>query len=248
MLKRNKKPKDKPDISLPPQVPDTAAELERAIALLGNRVQKELNPKARQELLDLLNAYPDVSTAAVWKQKLRQVSKELKSSMKSSIAQVAAPPISATFLTDAKLNPETQVMLSWANRALQEHYLDDEQRYDPQFVEQVKSWLNSPDGVNPIAYLAQRLLEATLALTREEDPLDFDLSNFDFDLERQPIISQNQPSFLEPLLRLALQKVQFHILGEFILKQLSLTPESPQTTGTKFNSMSTVCNKTLLLP
>ena len=221
MSKRNKTLKDKPDISLPPQVPDTAAELERAIALLGNRVQKELNPKARQELVDLLNAYPDVSTAAVWKQRLRQVSKELKSSQGQS-AGTFSPAIATT---DAKLNPETQVMLSWANRALQEHYLDDEQRYDPQFVEQVKSWLNSPDGVNPIAYLAQRLLEATLALTREEDPLDFDLSNFDFDLERQPIIPQNQLEFLEPLLRLALQRVQFHILGEFILKQLSLTPE-----------------------
>lgn len=62
----------KQKVPLPPQIPQSEEKLERAICLLGNRVQAELNPKSAQELIVLLGRYPDSQEAAAWKQLLKQ--------------------------------------------------------------------------------------------------------------------------------------------------------------------------------
>ena len=202
------------NLSLPPKVPDTEPELARAITLLGNRVQGELGKKAYCELVKLLDAYPDSQTAAAWKQGLRQVLKHLKTTSPQAV------PSQKNDQT-----PETQVMLEWVERALAHHYLDDEQRYDPQLSEQAQFWLDFPDGTTPLAYLGRRFLEAHLALDRTEDPFEFDFADFDFDLARAPLVpSQTLPSFVEPLLRLALTRVDFHRIGECLVRRLSLKP------------------------
>lgn len=54
--------------SLPPKLPGATAELERVIVLLGNRVQADLKQKSKTELIQLIDAYPDETTAALWKQ------------------------------------------------------------------------------------------------------------------------------------------------------------------------------------
>jgi hypothetical protein len=64
-------PAKTPSLSWPPKIPETPNKLERAITLLGNRTQKELKEKARQELRELIDAVPDAATAAHWKQSLR---------------------------------------------------------------------------------------------------------------------------------------------------------------------------------
>jgi hypothetical protein len=59
-------------ISLPPRLPRNADELKRAIMLLGERKKTELNAGARDELLQLLGAYPTVKEASFWKRVLRR--------------------------------------------------------------------------------------------------------------------------------------------------------------------------------
>lgn len=59
-------------ISLPPRLPQSAEELERAITLLGNRKQTELGAAPRAKLVELLGVYPTRAEAAVWKRVLRR--------------------------------------------------------------------------------------------------------------------------------------------------------------------------------
>jgi hypothetical protein len=63
-------------ISLPPRLPQNREELERAIILLGNRKQAELNPPARNELQELLGVYPTMEEASFWKSVLRRLYQE----------------------------------------------------------------------------------------------------------------------------------------------------------------------------
>lgn len=58
---------------VPPKVPVLAAELQRAIMLLGERTKHELKAMKRQEIIDLLGRYPDAQTAATWKSALKKV-------------------------------------------------------------------------------------------------------------------------------------------------------------------------------
>jgi hypothetical protein len=70
-------PKIKKDLSqTPPLIPKKLTDLERAINLLGNRVKSDLKMKSRQELEQLLGAYPTVPQSAVWKQFLKSLRKE----------------------------------------------------------------------------------------------------------------------------------------------------------------------------
>lgn len=62
-------------MQLPPQIPHSKDELERAISLLGNRIQAELKSKPAQELVALLGRYPSPEEAIVWKQSLKQLKK-----------------------------------------------------------------------------------------------------------------------------------------------------------------------------
>lgn len=57
----------------PPQIPQSEKKLERAICLLGNRIQAELNTKSAQELIELLGRYPNSQEAAAWKQFLKKM-------------------------------------------------------------------------------------------------------------------------------------------------------------------------------
>lgn len=61
----------------PPLVPNTAEGLERAIMLLGNRTQASLKRKLRDELEELVGAYPNPAQAAAWKQVLARLRKEM---------------------------------------------------------------------------------------------------------------------------------------------------------------------------
>jgi hypothetical protein len=62
---------------LPPRVPPELAELERAIMLLGSRAKgTDLTAPRRKEMVALLDAYPDPTTAARWKQALRELRAE----------------------------------------------------------------------------------------------------------------------------------------------------------------------------
>jgi hypothetical protein len=68
-----KKRQSPASISLPPRLPQNPAELERAITLLGNRKQTDLNAQARSKLVELLGVYPTVAEASFWKRVLRRV-------------------------------------------------------------------------------------------------------------------------------------------------------------------------------
>lgn len=68
----NKKPVGAEPISLPPRLPQTEAELKRAIILLGNRKQVELKTEARHELESLIGVYPTIKEAALWKRVIRR--------------------------------------------------------------------------------------------------------------------------------------------------------------------------------
>ena len=57
---------------LPPRLPVDDAALHRAIILLGNRKQIELNSRCREELERLIGAYPTRKEAALWKRMLRR--------------------------------------------------------------------------------------------------------------------------------------------------------------------------------
>ena len=63
---------------LPPRLPVNERELDRAIILLGNRKQVELNTQCRQELEQLIGAYPTKGEAALWKRILRRAYREAK--------------------------------------------------------------------------------------------------------------------------------------------------------------------------
>lgn len=62
----------KKKIPLPPKLPQSSKDLERAICLLGNRVKAELSNKPQQELVALVGRYPNQEEAAAWKQNLKQ--------------------------------------------------------------------------------------------------------------------------------------------------------------------------------
>lgn len=62
-------------MQLPPQIPQSKGDLERAISLLGNRVQAELKNKPAQELIVLLGRYPSPEEAISWKQSLKQLTR-----------------------------------------------------------------------------------------------------------------------------------------------------------------------------
>lgn len=61
---------------LPNKIPVGKEQVARAITLLGNRVKSELQTKARQELIELVGAYPSVEQAAIWKTSLKQLQKQ----------------------------------------------------------------------------------------------------------------------------------------------------------------------------
>ena len=57
---------------LPPRLPQNSAELKRAIILLANRKQVELNKHAQHELEKLIGVYPTVKEATIWKRVMRR--------------------------------------------------------------------------------------------------------------------------------------------------------------------------------
>jgi len=63
---------------LPSRIPQSKNELERAVSLLGNRIQAELKSKPAQELVALLGRYPSPEEAIVWKQSLKQMTRPKK--------------------------------------------------------------------------------------------------------------------------------------------------------------------------
>jgi hypothetical protein len=76
MTKNNSDQNEQPtasSINLPPKLPGTSKALQRAILLLGNRTKSQLREKPRQELEDLIGAYPTSDQAALWKQNLKQL-------------------------------------------------------------------------------------------------------------------------------------------------------------------------------
>lgn len=60
---------------LPPRVPQNTDELKRAFILLGNRINDELNVRAKMELEGLLGVYPTAREARGWKRALQQMAK-----------------------------------------------------------------------------------------------------------------------------------------------------------------------------
>ena len=62
-------------MKLPPQIPQSKDELERAISLLGNRIQANLKSTPAQELVKLIGRYPSLEEATVWKQSLKQMTR-----------------------------------------------------------------------------------------------------------------------------------------------------------------------------
>jgi hypothetical protein len=119
------------------------------------------------------------------------------------------------------LNPETRLMLAWASQALADYYLDDERCYDRQLVALMQRWLDAPEKAPPSAFLAQKFLALNIALSKARDPFEFELSAGDFSLEKQPITS-DKLSFVEPLLRQALSRVDWCAIGDYLIDKLSL--------------------------
>ena len=60
----------------PLRMPESKAELERLLCLLGNRAKAELNTKAHEELVALVGNYPSREEASIWKQYLKQYLKQ----------------------------------------------------------------------------------------------------------------------------------------------------------------------------
>ncbi len=219
----SKKAPDLLSLSFPPKIPDRHEERERAIVLLGNRSRGELKEKARQELTSLLDSYPDPETAKLWKQSLRQVNKHPDLGRAVREKQGSVPPDSAG-IEETELNPETRLMLSWASKALEDYYLDDEGIHDPQLVGQMRKWLASPEQTPASAFLARKFLAVNIALSRAEDPFEFDLTDVDSPVENQTLaVGKNWPAFVEPLLRQALSRVDWQAVGEYLIEKLTLT-------------------------
>ena len=60
--------------SLPPRIPETNEELDRAIMLVGSCLKQKLSPKRKNELTQLLGSPPpNPKVAAAWKQSLKQL-------------------------------------------------------------------------------------------------------------------------------------------------------------------------------
>jgi hypothetical protein len=196
----------------PPKLPATSTELDRAIVLLGSRSRTELNAKARTELVELIGTYPDSLTASVWKKQLRAYLSEAKIPIPSLKSLVSLKSV----------NPETQILLDWIEQALSLQYLDDEERYDPVFVELMQTWLENSDN-NRAAVLGKRFLAASIAMSKLDDPLDFDWFDFEFDFEQDSISANSgELGFVEPLLRLALDRVDWGAIGKYLVETLSL--------------------------
>jgi hypothetical protein len=67
---------EQPDLTpeLPEVTPNSRSQLQRAIMLLGTRAKGlELNESTRQELIALVGAYPEPTTAASWKRELKAI-------------------------------------------------------------------------------------------------------------------------------------------------------------------------------
>ena len=62
-----------------PKVPKKLIPLKRAIALLGHRVNTELKPKTKKELIDLVGTYPTSGQAKTWKELLEKKAKKFHS-------------------------------------------------------------------------------------------------------------------------------------------------------------------------
>lgn len=62
-----------------PKVPKKLVSLKRAIALLGHRVNTELRPKTKKELIDLVGTYPTSGQAKTWKELLEKKAKKFHS-------------------------------------------------------------------------------------------------------------------------------------------------------------------------
>jgi hypothetical protein len=219
-----KKASDILSLSFPPKIPDRHEERERAIVLSPNRSRGELKEKARHELISLLDSYPDPETAKLWKQSLRQVNKHPDLGRAIREKQESVPSDSAE-IEETELNPETRLMLSWASKALEDYYLDDEGVYDPQLVHQTRRWLDSPEETPAPAFLARKFLAVNIALSQAEDPFEFDLTGVDSPVENQTLaVGKNWPAFVEPLLRQALSRVDWQVIGEYLIRRLSLDP------------------------
>jgi hypothetical protein len=67
-----------------PKIPQTLADLDRAIMLLGNRTKVELKSVPRKELEQLIGDYPNLRVAARWKAELTQLRKERMAASKPS--------------------------------------------------------------------------------------------------------------------------------------------------------------------
>ncbi len=184
---------------------------------------------------------------------LNQSSGELIQSRQKDKKRVLKTRTAQTSNVSTNLNEPTKIMLSWVVGALAEEYLDDEDCYDPVFVFQMQAWwketkrmkklgmrnaefgkqnLNSefriPNSefrgkVIPEVYLAKKFVAANIARARAEDIFEFDISNFDFDLDKDKIsIGEKAPSFVESLLRQSLSQVDWKILGDYLVKNLNL--------------------------
>ena len=77
MTKSKKKALHAHELVLPPMVPETLAELDRAVMLLGALAKGDGLKKSRKdELKALLGAIPKAETAARWKSELKRVRDE----------------------------------------------------------------------------------------------------------------------------------------------------------------------------
>jgi hypothetical protein len=73
------------------KIPQTLADLDRAIMLLGNRTKVELKSVPRKELEQLIGDYPNLRVAARWKAELTQLRKERIAASKPSTEVEPAP-------------------------------------------------------------------------------------------------------------------------------------------------------------
>jgi hypothetical protein len=57
---------------IPPKVPESEADLNRVVQLLGLRMQSCLNKDQRTEIKELVGSYPTPAQAVVWKQAIKR--------------------------------------------------------------------------------------------------------------------------------------------------------------------------------
>lgn len=220
--------KQENSLRLPPTIPNINQELEQAITLLGNRVQTDLKDKTKKKLIKLVGEYPTKETAYEWKLSLKQIVK------KSPRLQTPNPRSDTTYTCSLQKESldrysnvpqslgETRIILDYIKYKLKHYYLEDEGRYDENFLKQLKYWYQwFPSDVREDEF-SKKLFKICLGEKSKETSSNFNYVKYKYDLFPEIITPSESAEFIDALVQLALSKVDWKLLTKRLLKTLNL--------------------------